>query len=72
MRSCFSPLRRPRPARTVLAGTALLCVVACVTVNNYFPTAEVKKAAEAIVENAPAGGRDNPKIEKAGIWGAYQ
>lgn len=60
MRNGMWSLSSPRRARIFLAGTALLCVVACVTVNIYFPAAEVKQAAETIVEDVYAGGTESP------------
>ncbi len=48
--------------RWIFGITAILWVAACVTVNIYFPAAEVKKAAERIVDDVY--GQDNEAAPK--------
>ncbi len=42
MNECRGSLSVPRLTWITLVGAVLLCVVACVTVNIYFPAADVR------------------------------
>ncbi|MBN2372980.1 YdbL family protein [bacterium] len=49
----------------VLCVMFLFVVAACVTVNIYFPAAEVQKAADEIVGEVRGGGTDNTRTDEA-------
>lgn len=59
-------IRRFMPSRLVRALLLLLCMAACVTVNIYFPAAEVEKTAEEIVSDVYGNTTEDSQSEAPG------
>ena len=53
-----------RSLRTVFLAGLVLALLSCITVNIYFPEAEVKKAAEDIVNEVQGGDKNKDKKEE--------
>ncbi len=57
--------RVPRRAQPIAAGAAVLVAIGCVTINVYFPTRQIERAADAIVDEVrpDLAASDSPSID---------